>query len=356
MKTPALIGIATVLGGLSLSLVAAFAQTLEMPALATLTGTRDDAAGTLHLPTGPFAGGKMPLREVAGAVAQRAYRIGAPNLATLQIVTPLLLQLKTAGYQTIFQCDTTACGGFDFRYGMDVLPEPQMHVDLGDFRYVLTEKPDGVGMDSVALLVSRSADAGFVQVTTVAPPGSEAKPDPMVKPGPESKPGPETKPEPDSKPGPDTKPDAETKSDPTGAADVPSPLTQPANPPADFGSVLMASGFVALDDLVFPSGSSALEVGDYASLASLAAWLKVNPSRHVVLVGHTDAIGSLPANTALSRQRALSVRTTMIAKLKADPAQIDAKGAGPLAPRATNETPEGRAQNRRVEVMLTPPP
>jgi OOP family OmpA-OmpF porin len=50
------------------------------------------------------------------------------------------------------------------------------------------------------------------------------------------------------------------------------------------------------------------------------------------------------------------VRATLIAKYAADPARIDAQGAGYLSPRTTNETPEGRTMNRRVEVMLTPTP
>lgn len=118
----------------------------------------------------------------------------------------------------------------------------------------------------------------------------------------------------------------------------------------------MSTGAVALDDLIFPFGSATLEDKDYTSLASLAAWLAANTTRRVVLVGHTDAVGSLAANTTLSRQRAQSVRATLIAKFAADPAQIDAQGAGYLAPRASNETEEGRTKNRRVEVILTPTP
>jgi OOP family OmpA-OmpF porin len=125
---------------------------------------------------------------------------------------------------------------------------------------------------------------------------------------------------------------------------------------SDFGTELLAKGAVALDDLVFDSGSATLEQKDYASLSALAAWLVANPTRHVTLVGHTDAVGTLLANTALSRQRAQSVRDTLIARLGAAADQIDAQGAGYLAPRATNETPEGRTANRRVEVMLTPTP
>ena len=91
-------------------------------------------------------------------------------------------------------------------------------------------------------------------------------------------------------------------------------------------------------------------------LPQVLDWLAANPSRHVTLVGHTDASGALLANVALSRLRAQSVRAALVAKFSTNAAQIDAQGAGYLAPRASNETPEGRTKNRRVEVMLTPTP
>jgi OOP family OmpA-OmpF porin len=205
---------------------------------------------------------------------------------------------------------------------MNVLPEPQMHVDLGDFRYVAAEREAADGPDLVALLVSRSADTSYVQVTSITG-GSTA---------------------------------AETKPAAVATPNMLPLAQQAAEGPGTFGQGLLADGSVALDDLIFASGSAALEDKDYASLKALADWLAANPTRNVTLVGHTDASGALLANVALSRLRAQSVRATLVAKFGADPARIDAQGAGYLAPRASNETAEGRTQNRRVEVMLTPTP
>lgn len=322
------------------------APLLDMAAPATQIGGWAESPSTLRLPIGPFAAGQMPLREVAGQIDQRAYRMEGQRLTTLQLITPLLAQLAEAGYQTLYQCDTSACGGFDFRYGMDVLPEPQMHVDLGDFRYVAAERASTSGPDLIALLVSRSADTGFVQVTTISAPNSKttgADPKPAVAAA-----SPTPAPDPTLNPGPAPAPDL-----------APAPATDPASPAptADkFGQTLLDHGALALDDLIFASGSAVLEAKAYASLSALSAWLKANPTRHVTLVGHTDASGALPANITLSRQRAQSVRAALIASYAADPSLIDAQGAGYLAPRASNETTEGRTQNRRVEVMLTPTP
>ena len=342
---------------------------LEMPAPASVVGGWTESPSTLRLPTGPFDAGKMPQREAAGVVTQRAYRMDDQRLTTLQLITPLLDQLQRAGYTILFQCEASACGGFDFRYGMEVLPEPQMHVDLGDFRYVVAELPTGQGPDLLALLVSRSDDAGYVQVTTIARPaagGGSGTTAATRTPLPDSQmPASQT---PDGQ-----APDAPTTEAPalgTPAAESPAPDTAVADPaqnaaadaaspaltPDGMGQALIAYGSVALDDLLFPSGSAALEDKDYASLKALAQWLGGNPAQHVVLVGHTDATGSLAANMTLSRQRAQSVRASLITKLGADPRRIDAQGAGYLAPRASNETPEGRAKNRRVEVVLTPTP
>ena len=107
-----------------------------------------------------------------------------------------------------------------------------------------------------------------------------------------------------------------------------------------------------LDDLVFASGKAVLEPGDYASLQALALWLKNHPDARVTLVVHTDSSGGAAANLALSRARAAAVRTALLAQ-GVTAAQVASDGVGPLSPRATNLTPEGRTQNRRVEVVLT---
>ena len=292
-----------------------------------LIGSRAEAPARMSFPLAAFDGAKVPSRVVEGQLAQMAYRLEGARDGTLVLIGPLRDQLVQAGYDVIFECDTTGCGGYDFRFGMDVLPEPQMHVDLGDFRYLVAE--DGSGA-MVNLLVSRSLDQGFVQITSVTPmpkvaaavaPLAPVVDAPVVEPG-------------NVEPEPPLAPAAET----------------------DLAGMIAQNGSAALDDLVFASGKAVLAEGDYASLTALAGWLKANPGLKVTLVGHTDASGTLAGNVALSRQRAEAVRQWLIDKLGADRGQIDAQGAGYLAPRATNQTPEGRQSNRRVEVMLTSTP
>lgn len=294
------------------------AQTPDFPGPATVTATRQDALTTYRLPVGPATAAGVETRLVEGALEQTAWRIEVEGVATLALLRSLRTQLEADGWRSLFECETRACGGFDFRYGIEVLPEPEMHVDLGDFRFLAAERPAPAGPEYLSLLVSRSAKSGFVQLTRIG----ASLPDPA----------------------------ATTGADPDPQPQAPMPV------PGDFGSRLETGGAVALDDLVFASGAADLAAGEFGSLADLAAYLAAHPASKVTLVGHTDASGSLSANVALSRKRADSVRRALIDRHGVDPAQVAAEGVGYLAPRATNQTEEGRTRNRRVEVILTSTP
>lgn len=297
---------------------------LEFPGPATMTAERQRPLDSFRLPTGPWTPDGLPVRVAEGALDIRAWRIEVEGLTTLQIMAPLRNQLAAAGFVTLFECETRACGGFDFRYGTETLPEPDMHVDLGDFRYLSAERTDPDGPEVLALMVSRSSNAGFVQVTRVLPAGAQQ---PATIAAPQI-----------------TAPAAAPATQPPAA-------TGPAGP-GDIGAQLIAGGAVVLEDLVFPSGAATLTDRNYPSLAELAAWLRANPDRRVTLVGHTDASGGTETNIVLSERRADSVRAALVAR-GVPPGQIEARGVGYLAPRASNQTEAGRTLNRRVEAILT---
>jgi outer membrane protein OmpA-like peptidoglycan-associated protein len=293
------------------------ALTLSLPAPVIGEEVRSEVPGSYGLPTAAFDGTTVPARTIEGAIDQRAFRLDAPGLTTLALLAPLRDQVTAAGYEVIFECEARACGGFDFRFGTDVLPEPDMHVDLGDFRFLSAVQGD----DAVSILVSRSASAAYVQITRVS---ETALSSPTM---------------------------------PT-SVDLPDEITAPVTAPSlpdtsGLGAALDRDGTAVLDDLVFASGAATLSDGDYSSLAAVAAWLEANPDGTVALVGHTDASGSLAANIALSERRAEAVAEQLIATYSIDPARVLAKGVGFLAPRATNQTAEGQQKNRRVEVVVT---
>ena len=315
------IKVAVVLLSVGLSAPYAQADDLALPPQAQLAASRSEPLGSLRLPSGPFQNGVLPTKLVEGAIDIRAYRIPLEAGSTLQLMSDLRDQLLVAGLKVDFECEAEACGGFDFRYGLDVLPEPDMHVNLGDFRYLSARSGAG---HHLALLVSRADQIGFVQVTRVVGQGGSGPVQPPLV---------------------TDKPDLQPVAKPDDLT------AAPAAPELVAG--LEAGLSAALDDLVFEPGASSLSGGAYGSLSQLAAWLSEDPRRQVVVVGHTDASGGLEANLRLSRLRAESVRQALIRAPGILPEQVAAEGVGPLSPRATNLTEEGRRQNRRVEVMVT---
>ncbi len=80
--------------------------------------------------------------------------------------------------------------------------------------------------------------------------------------------------------------------------------------------------------------------------------LKENPTIRVEIQGHTDNIGSDEYNQKLSEQRAQAVVDYLVKQMGIDPSRLIAKGYGESKPKASNATPEGRAQNRRVEFVV----
>ncbi len=80
----------------------------------------------------------------------------------------------------------------------------------------------------------------------------------------------------------------------------------------------------------------------------------VFPESRVRVEGHTDSHGTDAANLKLSSERAQAVRQYLVANMGMDISRIEAVGYGESRPVATNETAEGRARNRRIDVVITP--
>ena len=105
--------------------------------------------------------------------------------------------------------------------------------------------------------------------------------------------------------------------------------------------------------LLFDSGKSTLNPGAYDRLRSLARTLNNYPKSRVIVKGHTDAQGADGTNQRLSEERSDRVRQFLIAEGVVS-ARMEAVGFGETMPIATNDTPEGRQQNRRVEIEIRP--
>lgn len=106
----------------------------------------------------------------------------------------------------------------------------------------------------------------------------------------------------------------------------------------------------AIKDLEFDLGKATIRAASYPSLDRVAELL-VNKHFSLKLAGHTDNTGSNALNMRLSKERAESVKSYLVSK-GANASRIEAVGYGSTQPIATNDTPEGRQQNRRVEFTL----
>jgi outer membrane protein OmpA-like peptidoglycan-associated protein len=114
-----------------------------------------------------------------------------------------------------------------------------------------------------------------------------------------------------------------------------------------------ARGLIAnMSDVLFRSGSFELLPGARERLAKVSGIVLAYPSLHVAVEGHTDSVGGDEYNQELSEHRAQSVRDYFVQQ--GIPAStIEFRGFGKSQPIASNETAEGRQQNRRVELVLS---
>jgi outer membrane protein OmpA-like peptidoglycan-associated protein len=109
---------------------------------------------------------------------------------------------------------------------------------------------------------------------------------------------------------------------------------------------------VTLGDVLFDTGQATLKPGANLAMNRLATFLSSNPHTKVLIEGHTDSRGSDQYNEALSERRARAVATELESRGIAA-GQVQTLGRGKAYPVASNDTPEGRQQNRRVEIVFS---
>jgi OmpA-OmpF porin, OOP family len=117
------------------------------------------------------------------------------------------------------------------------------------------------------------------------------------------------------------------------------------------GQGLQAEGKIALYGLFFDTGKADIKAESHAQLDQMAATLKAQPGLRVLIVGHTDNVGAIDANLALSEGRAKAVVAALTQRGIAA-SRLQARGVANFAPVASNAAEDGRAKNRRVEMVL----
>ncbi len=120
---------------------------------------------------------------------------------------------------------------------------------------------------------------------------------------------------------------------------------------AEWMTNISATGHAAVYGIHFDTDQAVIKPESAAVLKEIAALLRNNPKLNVHLVGHTDSVGAFAHNMKLSEARAVAVVQALTTQHGITAARLKASGVGPLAPVASNRTEEGKAQNRRVELV-----
>jgi outer membrane protein OmpA-like peptidoglycan-associated protein len=120
---------------------------------------------------------------------------------------------------------------------------------------------------------------------------------------------------------------------------------------AEMQKSLSASGKVAVYGILFDFNKADIKPESQPTLVEMAALLKAEPKLKVLVVGHTDNVGTFEFNEDLSRRRARAVAAELVSKYGIASDRLTPLGAGFMAPVTTNGTEEGRALNRRVELV-----
>jgi OOP family OmpA-OmpF porin len=119
----------------------------------------------------------------------------------------------------------------------------------------------------------------------------------------------------------------------------------------DVGSTLTATGKYVSHGITFDTDSDHLKPESAAVIKSIASALIKNPALKLAINGYTDSTGNADHNLDLSKRRATAVMGVLVSQFSIDASRLTADGFGPKDPIGSNDTPDGRAQNRRVEFV-----
>jgi OOP family OmpA-OmpF porin len=120
---------------------------------------------------------------------------------------------------------------------------------------------------------------------------------------------------------------------------------------ASLAQSIKNKGKVEIYGIYFDTGKSNIKSDSEPALQQIAKLLQDSPQLKLLVVGHTDNVGGIDANLKLSKERADAVVKALIGKYSVSASRLQAFGVGPLAPVESNQTEEGRAKNRRVELV-----
>lgn len=246
-------------------------------------------------------------RTLEGKVTRITYE-SPKERSTLEVMRAYEEALTANGFEVLFQCDDAACGGRDFNHA--VVPyDLTFSENHEDQRYLAARKarPEE-GNLYVGIYVVKAYSVGgerknrvYTQVDVI-----EERP-------------------------------RETKVVVVEAEEM--------------AESLGAEGRVALRGIRFDLDSAEIRPESKPTLDQIGRLLRENPDLELLVVGHTDNQGGFDYNIDLSRRRAAAVAEALVRDYGIEPGRLTPWGVGYTAPVASNVSPEGRAMNRRVELV-----
>ncbi len=252
-----------------------------------------------ELPTGPAKGKVFSKSEILeGKTYRISYAIGK-NLSIVEVMKNFEHRLTERGFEILYTCKAKDCGLTNFRYALDTIPLPHMQIDSFKYRYLAAKKTDSGQSTYASILVSMNNKKVFAQVYVVE------------------------------------------------VGEIAFRIVEAG----EMASAIADGGRVALYGIYFDTNEATIKPDSRPTLDEIARFLAASPDLQVIVVGHTDNQGALDYNMDLSQRRSAAVMEELIQNYGVSPARLSAHGVGFLAPVASNSNEEGRAKNRRVELV-----
>jgi len=248
-----------------------------------------------------------------GKITRILYR-GPEERSTIEILKNYQSALEAAGFETLYSCGSDCGNNFaSILYGPTEMRIRSTDTSGGafdmpqDVRYLAAAKRDGANIVHVSLLTA--FDNGFGELSKQAVTLLEI---------------------------------IESKSMDTGMVTVDAEA---------IGKGIDSTGHMAIYGVLFDTGSAKIKAESAPVLTEIARLLENRPSLSLLVVGHTDNQGDYDFNMNLSSQRANSVSRYLTEQHGIEAGRLRSAGVGFLAPVASNDSQDGRAQNRRVELV-----
>jgi len=248
--------------------------------------------------------------KLQGKATELRYELPS-NRSSLEVMANYKSELSAKGFQFLFECNDQDCFSGTFRdiYVMGELLDPSNGISTAYFdhaRYVFAGKKGPEGRVHASILVGEVKEAGvaFLRVLEEQP----------------------------------------MDNDQVVAAEPPAPVE-------DLSASLAAAGRANVYGILFDYDQDAVKPESKPALDEIAAVLNGNPALLLKVIGHTDNVGGEAYNLDLSSRRAANVSAALVGGYGINPARLKFEGAGFSRPIESNDTEEGRAKNRRVELV-----